>query len=143
MTRYPAHPQRRVALVSGASAGIGAATARALARQGHPVALGARRVDRCEAVAAEIRDAGGEAVGLALDVTDPASVKRFHAEVVEKLGDPDVLVSNAGSVGVPRSVRRSIAATRACACPSRVATRGWSWLPRTQFGQACAGRAAS
>lgn len=85
-------------MVTGAGTGIGRAIAVALAAAGHPVALGARRVDRCEEVAAAIRDAGGEAVALPLDVTDPASVEQFVAAATVALGEIEVLVSNAGDV---------------------------------------------
>ena len=61
MPRFEPHPQRRPTAVTGASSGIGAEAARALARAGHPVVLGARRVDVCEEVAASIRADGGEA----------------------------------------------------------------------------------
>jgi NADP-dependent 3-hydroxy acid dehydrogenase YdfG len=98
-----AQPDRRPAVVTGASSGIGAATALALGAAGHPVALGARRVDSCEKVAAQIRESGGEAVALALDVTDGESVGRFAAEVAAELGDVEVVVSNAGLV-LPGSV---------------------------------------
>ena len=77
----------RTAVITGASSGIGAATARALAGEGYRTVLGARRLDRLEALAAEI---GGEAI--ALDVTDPASVESFAS----RLGACDVLVNNAG-----------------------------------------------
>ncbi len=80
-------PDTRVAVVTGASSGIGEATARTLAQQGFHVVLGARRVDRIEAIAAEI---GGTA--LELDVTDDDSVDAFCA-VVPRV---DVLVNNAG-----------------------------------------------
>jgi NADP-dependent 3-hydroxy acid dehydrogenase YdfG len=77
----------RVAVVTGASSGIGAATARALASDGFQVVLGARRLQRVEEIAAE---AAGEA--FALDVTDPRSVEEFAARVPRC----DVLVNNAG-----------------------------------------------
>lgn len=77
----------RTAVISGASSGIGAATARALAGDGFAVVLGARRTERVEALAAEL---GGRAMGL--DVADPESVERF-AGAVERC---DVLVNNAG-----------------------------------------------
>jgi NADP-dependent 3-hydroxy acid dehydrogenase YdfG len=91
-------PDRRPAVVSGASAGIGAATAESLAAAGHPVALGARRVEKLEEVADRIRVAGGQACVAALDVTDPDSVASFAETVRAQLGPVEVLVSNAGSV---------------------------------------------
>lgn len=93
-----AQPDRRPAVVSGASSGIGAATALALATAGFPVALGARRIERCEEVVEQIRSAGGEAVAHPLDVTDSASVEKFAEAVVADLGDVEVVVSNAGKV---------------------------------------------
>jgi len=77
----------RTAAITGASSGIGAATARALASEGYRTVLGARRLDRLEALAAEI---GGEAIEL--DVADPDSVTAFAARVEAC----DVLVNNAG-----------------------------------------------
>jgi NADP-dependent 3-hydroxy acid dehydrogenase YdfG len=62
------------------------------------VALGARRVDACEKVAAQIRESGGEAVAVALDVTDAESVARFAADASTELGAIEVVVSNAGLV---------------------------------------------
>ncbi|HEX6874288.1 MAG TPA: SDR family oxidoreductase [Nocardioidaceae bacterium] len=91
-------PERRPAVVSGASSGIGAATAGRLAAAGFPVALGARRTEQCEEVAKEIREAGGEAVVHPLDVTDQSSVEAFAKAVRSDLGDVEVVVSNAGLV---------------------------------------------
>ncbi len=98
MPRFAPHPDCRPALVTGASSGIGAATAIALAEAGHPVALGARRVERCEATAEAIRSQGGDAVALALDVTDEASVTAFVKGATDAFGPLDVVVSNAGDV---------------------------------------------
>ncbi len=98
MPRFDPHPGQRPAIVTGASSGIGRAVAVTLAAAGHPVALGARRVDRCEATVAEIRAAGGDAIALALDVTDEASVAAFVKRATADLGDIDVVVSNAGNV---------------------------------------------
>jgi NADP-dependent 3-hydroxy acid dehydrogenase YdfG len=96
--RFAPHPERRPAIVTGASSGIGAATATALAALGHPVILAARRVDRLEARAAELVAAGGEAIALPLDLADPASIDRFAASATEAFGPVDVLVANAGEV---------------------------------------------
>jgi NADP-dependent 3-hydroxy acid dehydrogenase YdfG len=69
-----------------------------LGAAGFPVALGARRVERCEEVAAAVREAGGEAVAHPLDVTDEESVAAFAKAVTADLGDVEVVVSNAGLV---------------------------------------------
>jgi NADP-dependent 3-hydroxy acid dehydrogenase YdfG len=98
MPRFEPHPDRRAAIVTGASSGIGAATAQALAVAGHPVVLGARRVERCEALAAAIRAEGGEALALPLDLTDTASIDAFARSAEDQLGPIEVLVSNAGDV---------------------------------------------
>jgi len=98
--RFDPHPPIRPALVTGASSGIGEATARVLAAAGHPVALGARRVERCEAVAAEIVEQGGRAFAAGLDLADEASLKEFVAAAEGALGRIDVVVSNAGDTGM-------------------------------------------
>lgn len=98
MPRFQPHPERRAAIVTGASSGIGAATVSALAAAGHPVVLGARRVERCEELAVAIRDAGGEALALPLDLTDGDSIRSFAADAEERMGPIEVLVSNAGDV---------------------------------------------
>ncbi|MFB4262380.1 SDR family oxidoreductase [Nonomuraea sp. GTA35] len=102
MPRFAPHPGRRPALVTGASSGIGAATATLLAAAGHPVALGARRADRCEQVAATIRERGGQAVALPLDVSDSDSVKAFVAAATDAHGDPEIVVSGAGDLAAAR-----------------------------------------
>lgn len=98
MPKYPPHPERRPAIVTGASSGIGEATTRALAAAGFPVALGARRLERCEQIAAEIRGDGGEAVALHLDMTDAATIDAFVKAAESALGDIEIVVSNAGNV---------------------------------------------
>ena len=89
-------PISKTILVTGASSGIGEATARHLAALGHRVVLGARRGDRIEAVAREIVAAGGDAMAVVLDVTDLVSVRDFAAAAMARHGRIDVLVNNAG-----------------------------------------------
>jgi NADP-dependent 3-hydroxy acid dehydrogenase YdfG len=96
MPRFAPLPERRPAIVAGASAGIGEATAIELASRGFPVALGARRVEKLTDIVAEINAAGGEAVGFHLDVTDPSSVKSFVAQAEDALGEIEVMVAGAG-----------------------------------------------
>ena len=85
-----------VALVTGASSGIGTATARALAGQGAAVAVLARRADRLRDLAADIEKAGGTAMAVPADVTDAVEVAGAVASVVHELGRLDTLVNNAG-----------------------------------------------
>ena len=98
MPRFAPHPERRAAVVTGASSAIGSATAKSLAAAGHPVVLGARRPDRRDDLAAGITDAGGEAAAVALDLTDDASIEAFAKEALAAFGPIDVVVSNAGDV---------------------------------------------
>ncbi|MFD5318422.1 SDR family oxidoreductase [Streptomyces sp. NPDC127098] len=86
----------RNVLVTGASSGIGEATARRLAAEGHRVFLGARRVERLERLADELRAAGGQVGYRRLDVTDAADTRAFVAAALETFGRVDVLVNNAG-----------------------------------------------
>ena len=96
MPRFEPLPERRPAIVAGASSGIGAATAVELAGRGFPVALGARRVEKCQELVDQIRSAGGEAVALPLDVIDADSVKGFVHRATDELGDIELLVAGAG-----------------------------------------------
>ncbi|APY84619.1 SDR family oxidoreductase [Streptomyces alfalfae] len=86
----------KVVAVTGASSGIGEATARRLAADGHRLLLGARRTDRLEALVKEITAAGGAAEFRRLDVTDAADVGAFVTAAHERHGRLDVVVNNAG-----------------------------------------------
>jgi 3-oxoacyl-[acyl-carrier protein] reductase len=89
---------QRVAIVTGAARGIGAATAQRLGRDGFAVGVLDLDEAACEAVAAGIRDAGGSAVGVGVDVTDAAQVEAGVSRVADELGPPVVLVNNAGII---------------------------------------------
>jgi NADP-dependent 3-hydroxy acid dehydrogenase YdfG len=92
-------------VVTGASSGIGRATALALGAAGHPVVIGARRLDRLEESAARITSAGGVAHPVRLDLADPESVDGFVKAALEVVGEVDVVVSCAAR-NVPDSVAR-------------------------------------
>lgn len=92
----------KVILVTGASSGIGEATARVLAAAGHKLILGARREERINSIASEIRASGGDAAALPLDVTDRVQFKAFADRAKELHGHIDVLVNNAGVMPLSR-----------------------------------------
>src|ERR1700722_19668470 len=98
MPRSDPHPDRRPAVITGASSGIGAEAARTLAQAGHPVVLGARRREICEELAARIRDEGGQAVGLHLDLADPSSIAQFAKQAEDAYGPVEVVISNAARI---------------------------------------------
>jgi NADP-dependent 3-hydroxy acid dehydrogenase YdfG len=87
-----------VALVTGASSGIGEATARELARHGAAVAIAARRKERLDALASEIKAAGGTALAIEADVTDEEQARALVATTVAQLGRLDTVVNNAGQM---------------------------------------------
>ncbi|WP_371517323.1 SDR family oxidoreductase [Kitasatospora sp. NBC_01300] len=91
-------PERtiKVVAITGASSGIGEATARRLAADGHRLFLGARRTDRLDQLVTEITAAGGTAATQRLDVTETADVRDFVAAAEERYGRVDVMVNNAG-----------------------------------------------
>ena len=86
----------RVAFVTGASSGLGAHFARTLSQAGAAVVLAARRTDRLKTLRAELEAAGGDAHVVALDVTDPDSIKSAVAHAETEMGTIDILVNNSG-----------------------------------------------
>ena len=105
-------PIDKVVLITGASSGIGAGMARELAASGAKVMLGARRVGRLDALAAELADAGGTALAHPLDVTDRESVAAFATAARAAWGRVDVIVNNAGVM--PRMVGFDISGAPIC-----------------------------
>ena len=108
-TQAPAHPARRagpllenkVAIITGASRGIGAAAGRAFAAAGATVVLAARSEDDLEAVAAQIRGGGGEALAIPTDVADPDAAERLVRRTLEAFGRLDAAFNNAGEGHMP------------------------------------------
>ena len=104
-------PDAKVVLVTGASQGIGAATARAFALAGHAVVLAARDGGKMEAVIAGLGEAGGACAGVPCDVTDPGSVEALFARVRDLHGRLDVVFNNAGT-NVPAALADYLALVR-------------------------------
>ena len=100
---YPTYPDlaNKVAVVTGGSRGIGAATCRLLDQNGAKVMVGGRDEAAINSVVQEIQDSGAEAIGAAADLTDFASVERIRGRVEEELGPVDVLAAFAGGQGYP------------------------------------------
>ncbi|MCJ8501370.1 SDR family oxidoreductase [Desulfatitalea alkaliphila] len=86
----------KVVVITGASSGLGEATARFLSAQGASVVLGARRVERLQALTEELNQNGGNALAIATNVTDPDQVKRLVDAAVQTYGRIDVIINNAG-----------------------------------------------
>ncbi len=87
----------KVCVVTGASSGIGEATAKAAARAGARVALIARRKEQLERIVSEIVAAGGESAAFPADLTDREAVRAIAVELCERLGAPEILINNAGA----------------------------------------------
>ena len=98
-----------VALVTGASSGIGQATAAELASLGAQVVVVARRMDRLDELVARIEDAGGKASAIAADITDETTAQRVVAQTVELHGRLDILVNNAGVMLLGPTAESSLA----------------------------------
>ena len=101
----------KVALVTGASSGIGAATARLFAREGARVVVTARRRPELDALVSEIIASGGEAIALAGDIRDEGLAKALVAQAVDRFGGLDIAFNNAATVGVPGPVVETSLAT--------------------------------
>jgi len=86
----------KVVVITGASSGLGEATARLLSAEGASVVLGARRVDRIQSLADELHAKGGKALAIATDVTHVEQVKKLVDSAVQKFGRIDVMINNAG-----------------------------------------------
>src|SRR5207247_4639524 len=86
----------KVVVITGASSGLGEATARLLSAQGASVVLGARRVDRLQSLAKELTDSGGKAIAVTTDVTHCDQVKKLVDSAVHAYGRIDVMLNNAG-----------------------------------------------
>jgi short-subunit dehydrogenase len=96
----------QVALITGASGGIGQATARELARQGASVVLAARREDLLDALASELGASGVETLSVPTDLTDSAQIEPLVEHALERFGKIDILVNNAG-IGSSRSLAKT------------------------------------
>jgi len=98
----------KIVVITGASSGLGEATARHLSARGATMVLGARRIDRIEALAVEIAKAGGNAIAVATDVTDATQVQRLVDAAVARFGRVDVMLNNAGLMPHSPLERRKI-----------------------------------
>src|SRR5690348_4661151 len=96
LTESPDSQMRPVVMITGASAGIGAALAVEYARQGYSVSLLARRLEQLESVLNKIELSGGRGIIVQCDVTQPESVKQAAQETLNKLGRIDCVIANAG-----------------------------------------------
>lgn len=98
----------KLVVITGASSGLGEATARHLSAQGATVVLGARRIDRLQALADELTAKSGQALAVATDVTDPDQVQRLVDAAVARYGRVDVMLNNAGLMPHSPLERRKI-----------------------------------
>jgi NADP-dependent 3-hydroxy acid dehydrogenase YdfG len=88
--------KEKIVVITGASSGLGEATARHLAQQGAKLVLGARRQDRIQALARELTGGGSKALAVTMDVTDRRQVQNLVDTAVESYGRVDVMINNAG-----------------------------------------------
>ena len=92
--------ENKVVVITGASSGLGEATARLLAKKGAKVALGARRTEKLEAIVHDIRAEGGQAEFIGMDITKPQEVQPLIEKALSAFGQIDVLVNNAGLMSI-------------------------------------------
>jgi short-subunit dehydrogenase len=105
-TKKPLPLAGQIALITGASGGIGSATARELARQGASIVLAARRADLLDSLATELGSTDVEALAVPTDLTDAAQIETLVERALERFGKIDILVNNAG-IGTPRSLAKT------------------------------------
>ena len=115
----------KVAIVTGASSGLGVAFAQGLAEAGADLALGARRVDRLADTAELVEAAGGRALTVETDVADPDSCTNLVALAMEEFGRVDVLVNNAGIGTAVPATRESPEQFRGSSTSTSTAATGW------------------
>ncbi|MFC1394670.1 SDR family oxidoreductase [Acinetobacter junii] len=92
--------ENKVVVITGASSGLGEATARLLAKKGAKVVLGARRTEKLEAIVQDIRAEGGQAEFIGMDITKPQEVQALIEKALSAFGQIDVLVNNAGLMSI-------------------------------------------
>ncbi|UIZ98664.1 SDR family oxidoreductase [Acinetobacter johnsonii] len=92
--------ENKVVVITGASSGLGEATARLLAKKGAKVVLGARRIEKLEAIVQDIRAEGGQAEFIGMDITKPQEVQALIEKALSAFGQIDVLVNNAGLMSI-------------------------------------------
>lgn len=92
--------ENKVVVITGASSGLGEATARLLAKKGAKVVLGARRTEKLEAIVQDIRAEGGQAEFIGMDITKPQEVQSLIEKALSAFGQIDVLVNNAGLMSI-------------------------------------------
>ena len=92
--------QDKVVVITGASSGLGEATVRHLAKQGAKVVLGARRTEKLESIASDIRADGGQAEFVTMDVTNPSDVQALVDKAIASYDRMDVIINNAGLMSI-------------------------------------------
>ena len=115
---------KQVVIVTGASAGIGEAAARMLAREGATVVMVARRIERLEAIKKEIERAGGCALAIATDITSAEDRERIVRETLHEFGRIDALVNNAGYPDIVADYEQTFRLLKSLPCDVFLAAHG-------------------